>query len=46
MEVIKKGFEEKYGIPFDSFMALDLAGTPNAVSYTHLSTSLAGRWSR
>ncbi len=29
MEVIKKGFEEKYGIPFDSFMALDLAGTPN-----------------
>lgn len=26
---IKKGFEEKYGIPFDSFMQLDLLGTPN-----------------
>lgn len=29
MAAIKKGFEEKYGIPFDSFMLLDLLGTPN-----------------
>lgn len=28
-DAIKKGFEEKYGIPFDSFMLLDLLGTPN-----------------
>lgn len=29
MAAIKAGFEKKFGIPFDSFMALDLAGTPN-----------------
>lgn len=29
MVQIKAGFEEKYGIPFDEFMLLDLIGTPN-----------------
>jgi len=27
---IKAGFENKFGIPFDAFMLLDLPGTPNA----------------
>lgn len=29
LSAIKKGFEEKYGIPFDTFMLLDLTDTPN-----------------
>lgn len=29
INVIKNGFAEKYGIPFDTFMLLDLPGTPN-----------------
>ena len=29
MELIKKGFAEKYGIAFDDFMLLDLPDTPN-----------------
>ena len=29
VESIKQGFEEKYGIPFDDFMQLDLLGTAN-----------------
>ncbi len=28
-EEIRAGFEQKYGIPFDAFMLLDLPGTPN-----------------
>ncbi len=29
MDSIKRGFEEKFSIPFDDFMYLDLLGTPN-----------------
>ena len=32
MQAIKAGFEEKFGIPFDAFMLLDLLGTPNEKS--------------
>ncbi len=29
METIKAGFQEKFGVPFDAFMLLDLTGTDN-----------------
>ncbi len=35
LEAIKKGFEEKYGIPFDTFMLLELTGTPDARKADH-----------
>lgn len=34
MASIKSGFENKFGIPFDAFMLLDLPGTPDAAVNT------------
>lgn len=33
MDSIKRGFEEKFGVSYDLFSALDLPGTPNCVPF-------------